>query len=210
MSKACDNLIPFPYTDTTKTENGLTWTVNSDGSIKVDGVPTESSSFTVYDGPVISSKTLTVSVSGSYTNTEVVILLSDDDSINVMWSVIKSFESFDMTKYPTATSMRIFARRVVDNAKCSGTIYPMLNKGESALPYQPYFTGLRDSKVTAVESMGVNICPPLIKGIGINPSSGIAQVDETSSATDLDYYDCWRNPTGSKVLAGSEIEYDIK
>lgn len=35
-------------------------------------------------------------------------------------------------------------------------------------------------------------------------------ISETSSATDLDYYDCWRNPTGSKVLAGSEIEYDIK
>ena len=35
-------------------------------------------------------------------------------------------------------------------------------------------------------------------------------ISENSSATDLDYYDCWRNPTGSKVLAGSEIEYDIK
>lgn len=33
----------------------------------------------------------------------------------------------------------------------------MLNKGETAIPYEPYFTGLRDAKVTAVESVGVNL-----------------------------------------------------
>jgi hypothetical protein len=37
------------------------------------------------------------------------------------------------------------------------TFYGMLNKGTTALPYQPYFTGLRDSKVTAVESVGANV-----------------------------------------------------
>ncbi len=33
----------------------------------------------------------------------------------------------------------------------------MLNTGETALPYEPYFEGLRDAKVTAVESVGVNL-----------------------------------------------------
>ena len=33
----------------------------------------------------------------------------------------------------------------------------MLNKGSTALPYEPYFEGLRDVKVTAVESVGINI-----------------------------------------------------
>jgi hypothetical protein len=35
-------------------------------------------------------------------------------------------------------------------------------------------------------------------------------LSENTSATDLDIYDCWRNPTGSRVLLGSEIEYDVK
>ena len=33
----------------------------------------------------------------------------------------------------------------------------MLNKGETALPYAPYFEGLRDSKVTAIESESANV-----------------------------------------------------
>ena len=32
---------------------------------------------------------------------------------------------------------------------------------------------------------------------------------ENSSSTGLDYYDCWRNPTGSMVLAGKEVIYDV-
>lgn len=38
-----------------------------------------------------------------------------------------------------------------------GSCYVMLNKGTSALPYQPYFEGLRDSKVTEVESESANV-----------------------------------------------------
>ena len=36
------------------------------------------------------------------------------------------------------------------------TIYPMLAEGETALPYERYFEGLRDAKVTAIESVGLN------------------------------------------------------
>jgi hypothetical protein len=49
-----------------------------------------------------------------------------------------------------------------ENANTSGTVDlvekqpAMLNKGSTALPYEPYFEGLRSAPVTAVESVGAN------------------------------------------------------
>ena len=34
------------------------------------------------------------------------------------------------------------------------TLHPMLNEGATALPYEPYFEGLRSAKVTMVKSVG--------------------------------------------------------
>lgn len=39
------NVLPFPYVETTKTQNGITYTVNSDGSITVSGTATSGSGF---------------------------------------------------------------------------------------------------------------------------------------------------------------------
>lgn len=41
------NLIPFPYYDKTVTRNGITWTVNDDGSVTANGTATEQSVFNV-------------------------------------------------------------------------------------------------------------------------------------------------------------------
>ena len=40
MTRKCTNLIPFPYLNYSKTENGITWTVNADGSITANGTAT--------------------------------------------------------------------------------------------------------------------------------------------------------------------------
>lgn len=43
-----ENIIPFPYTDAEKTENGVTFTPNNDGSIKISGTPTDTTYFTLF------------------------------------------------------------------------------------------------------------------------------------------------------------------
>ena len=43
------NLIPYPYKETTKTVNGITFTDNGDGSITANGTATDISSFLVYN-----------------------------------------------------------------------------------------------------------------------------------------------------------------
>ena len=39
------NLIPYPYYESDHTESGITWTVNSDGSVTANGTATANSAF---------------------------------------------------------------------------------------------------------------------------------------------------------------------
>lgn len=48
VTRCGKNIIKFPYVDTTRTENGITWTVNDDGSITVSGTADGSSYFYLY------------------------------------------------------------------------------------------------------------------------------------------------------------------
>ena len=53
MTYKCNNLIPFPYANGkeagyTETINGITWTVNADGSITANGTSTASSAFSLW------------------------------------------------------------------------------------------------------------------------------------------------------------------
>lgn len=45
------NILPFPYKDTTKTYNGITWTVNEDGTITANGTAKGDSYFIIVDTP---------------------------------------------------------------------------------------------------------------------------------------------------------------
>lgn len=58
-------------------------------------------------------------------------------------------------------------------------------KSDTATEYEPYFDGLRSTPVTEVESIGVNICPPLVKGVRVHPSSGAEQIQADASTTDF-------------------------
>lgn len=64
--------------------------------------------------------------------------------------------------YTARSDATIYIGIYLHDSVASGTVgscYVMINKGSTALPYQPYFEGLRDSKVTAVESVGANCIP---------------------------------------------------
>lgn len=62
--------------------------------------------------------------------------------------------------YTATSDITIYIGVYMHDNVASGTVgscYVMLNKGSTALPYQPYFEGLRDSKVEAIESVGANL-----------------------------------------------------
>lgn len=47
------NMLPYPFTFTTRVSNGITWTDNGDGTITANGTATESAYFTLYRGKAL-------------------------------------------------------------------------------------------------------------------------------------------------------------
>lgn len=116
ITKCGVNLIPFPYVSKSGTRDGITWTVNEDGSISAKGTATQTTVFTLAQGVDFG----TVGGYGSGT----------DISHSMDGFVIRHCDY-----NPNSKEVYIYLGngRTVDK-----TFYPMLNKGTAALPYEPY------------------------------------------------------------------------
>ena len=122
----------LPSIDATFTDSGVTWTLNSDGSVKLNGTATLNS---VYDFghnvltlPAGTYITYDQTVSGVYSVTIFKV-------VNGTASVIKSGGgAFTLTE---ATS--VFVRYVVSSGTTvNTTIYPQIEAGSTATAYAPY------------------------------------------------------------------------
>lgn len=159
MSYKCENLIPFPYNTSTGTIHGVTFTVNNDGSVVANGAVSGeyNAAFYLCDNLMLSAGTYTLSGISSafgYKATITIYYKNESDEYTYINAYGGEEKTFTLTTSTTCTIyLQILAGQTISNL----TFYPMVNVGEIALPYQPYFTGLRDSKVTAIESVGKNI-----------------------------------------------------
>lgn len=127
------NLIPFPYAETTKTLNGITFTDNGDGSLTINGTATGSSWFYLSQNNIdltLFEVGQTYSLSGGTDQVEINILFQ-----GVTWGGEKFTITEEMLNAPNINvEIRIKDGTSVSNV----TIYPMLNKGPTALPCAPY------------------------------------------------------------------------
>lgn len=150
MSYKSNNLIPYPYNDTTKTVNGITFTDNGDGSISVSGTATAQATFTLIG---ITSKFAekTLSFSGAKNNIQIICINHGGTN---------AYDSGSNATVTIPNEMQLWIS-VASGVTVSNTIiFPMLNEGATALPYEPYFEGLRSAPVTEVVSMGANLLKP--------------------------------------------------
>ena len=155
---ATENLIPYPYTETTKTANGVTFTVNSDGSIMVNGTATSDADFMLLRGPVqgysesyflsgcpLGGSDTTYYISENFTaskDTGNGVVLNNLPSDQVWRIVIKS---------GTTVNNLVFR--------------PMLNVGTEAKPYSKWFAGLKNASFEKIVSTGRNLIPyPYVNG----------------------------------------------
>ena len=130
------NLIPFPYATNTVTKNGVTFTVNADGSIMVNGTASARTAITLYSGVGVFRK-------GMYRFTIA------EPSVGVTLGIYATKSGVSSIDTGTTNSrtveipedgMNVRLQLVVNaNASVSeGTVYPRANVGETALPYAPY------------------------------------------------------------------------
>lgn len=150
MTHKTRNLIP-PATRKSYTHNGITYTVNDDGSVVANGTATAESNFEIqltWNGEKISlvkGKTYTLSAGVSSPSNTTYRLIVQNVGYNQAVDIGSSFVA-NYTDY--YAFIRIYSGYVANNL----TFYPMLNEGTTALPYEPYFEGLRNAEVTELKS----------------------------------------------------------
>ena len=127
------NLITFPYVSANKTEHGLTYTINKDGSVGIKGTATQAGQFVfVNTGTSFADLGITdVATLSCVTRGTLGFVFDDGTSINVDPSTPS------VTIAPNGKTFRI---RWLSRAGVTydETIYPMLNVGNTALPWEPY------------------------------------------------------------------------
>lgn len=153
---ATENLIPYPYEESTKTENGITFTVNSDGSITANGTTTVSPS--IFNVAKISLNAGTYALR-SFVNVA-------NAGICQFYIDIPS-EPNDRTGNGVTFTLQddIVNKNVNIIVNPSQTVNnlifrPMLNAGTTAKPYSKWFAGLKNASFEKIVSTGRNLLSP--------------------------------------------------
>ena len=149
---ATENLIPYPYAETTKTANGVTFTVNSDGSVTVNGTATSDADFMLLRGP-IQGYSESYFLSGCPTG-------GSDTTYYISESFTASKDTGNgvvLNNLPSDQAWRIVIKSgtTVNNL----VFRPMLNAGTTAKPYSKWFAGLKNASFEKIVSTGRNLIP---------------------------------------------------
>lgn len=149
---ATENLIPYPYAETTRTANGVTFTVNSDGSVTVNGTATSDADFMLLRGPIQSyseSYFLSGCPTGGSDTTYYIsegFTTSKDTGNGVVFNNLPSDQAWRIViKSGTTVNNLVFR--------------PMLNAGTTAKPYSKWFAGLKNASFEKIVSTGRNLIP---------------------------------------------------
>lgn len=149
---ATENLIPYPYAETTKTANGVTFTVNSDGSVTVNGTATSDADFMLLRGPIqgySESYFLSGCPTGGSDTTYYIsegFTTSKDTGNGVVLNNLPSDQAWRIViKSGTTVNNLVFR--------------PMLNAGTTAKPYSKWFAGLKNASFEKIVSTGRNLIP---------------------------------------------------
>ena len=137
------NLLPFPYLDgASYTQHGVTVTANSDGSVIVNGTPTDYLYYRfISDFRGVGEFIL----SGIPFSANLSFLFTAYNSAGASIGSVEGFRGqtiqFNTADYDGYDHALLEIRRVKNNIAINNvTVYPMLNDGSSVLPYEPYIS----------------------------------------------------------------------
>ena len=144
------NLIPYPYTDTTKTVNGITFRDNGDGSVTISGTATANATFKVFssvtDIPkgIIHDKQYVLSLGCSEeTVGEVTLVANYFPQGSQVGSSYKAWISTKVAEtktdiIPDNAQGMYWYLIVYSGRTVNVTVYPQVELGNTATEYQPY------------------------------------------------------------------------
>lgn len=219
------NLLPYPYVDTTKTINGITFTDNGDGTITVNGTSTENAYFSLYGSTTNQQPIIGNYVSGGSTNVNISVYNFDQeqDKYTILAISNGSFTEINKQNFTECyLHIAIPAGRTISNE----IIKPMLSN-EQDIPYEPY-TGGQPSpspdypqEITTLTFDKITRCGKNL--FDVNDTSGISDsvsIDDdgwininidNSSGIDTKFANVWTYPKYNiKVNTSYKLVLEIK
>lgn len=153
FTNKCDNLFKVDsyYMGT---QNGLTATLNADGTVTINGTASVQTVFYF-------TTSLKLPRGDYYYKTNV-----SGMGYNSYWGVVYNITQEKGMGYDTGAGVAFTSNgdtfqvqiEIASGKTLNNVVFkPMLNTGSTALPFEPYFEGLRDGKVTQVKSVGANL-----------------------------------------------------
>ena len=151
----CSNKLSYPYYHTSKNHKGVRFTDNGDGSITINGMNdgTGMSAFYLFH---IDNKPLYLKA-GTYTvfdtgNSNIAIAIVDKNNTHYKGTFHLSNDTEVGVSIRIPTGNTTYFDNVI--------VYPMLNSGSTALPWEQYWEGFRDTKVTKLISKSYQLISP--------------------------------------------------
>ncbi len=133
------NLIEYPYINTTKTQEGVAYTDNGDGTITIKGTPSGYSDFKLcyfYE-----KGKFTIGGVDTYNNVSIGIVLQDVNQ-NTIATINKQQNqpkiTFDTSEYPDYYRGLVQIKRNANNIAIDTVIRPQIEVGELATEYETY------------------------------------------------------------------------
>jgi hypothetical protein len=208
MTYKCNNLIPFPYADKSKTAEGITFTVNEDRSVTVSGTATADANFYFVrrNVSILTGKPVTISVA-SGSNGTVAINARKLDINGSSKAFIESTPNKQTAQLAEGESLYTISIYIASGTTVNATVYPMLNYGDTALPYEPYFDGLRNASVTALESHGVNLLnvKQMLNDVFVDNGDGTYTLTKTSTNGRFSANADFKMPKGTQLTFKCDI-----
>ena len=167
MSYKSKNLLPYPYKQTTRSENGITFTDNGDGSISVRGTATENAVFYLYTNTrafpngITAGSTVTLSAGKTTASAEAIFCFNVYDVAGTIWTGPVSKTQGQKNTYTipdNAKGAQIYIV-VLKGTTANCVVYPQIEKGTMGTYYAPFFEGIRHARVDNIESVGANLIP---------------------------------------------------
>ena len=186
------NLLRLPYSEGTNTRNGITWTVNSDGTITANGTSTADEVFSVYDGNTL-PRDIPLTVVGGVSNNLYLYVNGRKNGQWVKTYVEQRGEPKEFTILSTDDVDEIYVRlRINANQTVNNLVfYLMICRSDEyafAPTYEPYHESVeemfatKDVTVTAGTDVTVNANTHVYSKAGVVTGSLRLEIGATLSA----------------------------
>lgn len=141
-----NQLFAYPYVESTVTKNNVKYTDNGDGTVTIEGTATSDAYYGMYrniDGERLYLKAGTYTISCAEVHPSWYISVNALNAASQAVANLKINDSQPTTTFTANEDIYIYSFIIVKAGNSvDTTVKPMLNKGSTALPFEPYAGGV--------------------------------------------------------------------